>query len=83
MDELITTQLTDLETGNEYLAHTVDIDGEFLTVLMLENKIIGIFKHIAVHDRFYCDSLYGDFDTNAEFAERIDTILMEQAEQES
>ena len=41
---------------------------------------MGVFKHIAVHDRFYCDSLYGDNDTNVEFAERIDRIMMEEAE---
>lgn len=77
MEQLITTQLT-----GEYLANTVDIDGEFLTVLTQANKIIGIFKHITIHDRHYCDSLYGNAEQNYEFAERIDKILMEQAEQD-
>ena len=80
MQDLIVNKLTNCDTNDEYYSYTVDVDGEFLTVLMLDGNIIGIFKHIAVHDRFYCDSLYGDADVNAEFAERIDTLLMEEAE---
>lgn len=80
MQDLIVNKLTNCDTNDEYLSYTVDIDGEFLTVLMLDGNIIGIFKHIQAHDRFYCDSLYGDADVNAEFAERIDMLFMEQAE---
>lgn len=75
--KLLTFNLANGETGDEYLANTVDIDGEFLTVLMQNNNIIGIFKHITAHDRHYCDSIYGDVDTNYEFAERIDMLLMD------
>ena len=75
--KLLTFNLANGETGDEYLANTVDIEGEFLTVLMQNNNIIGIFKHITVHDRHYCDSIYGDADTNYEFAERIDMLLMD------
>lgn len=82
MNEAILTQMTDGETGDEYLAHTFDTDGEYLTVLMKDNYVVGVFTHIQVHDRFYCDSLYGDYYTNAEFAERIDTLFMEQAEED-
>lgn len=80
--ELMTFNLANGETGDEYVANTVDIDGEFLTVLMQNNTIIGIFKHITVHDRHYCDSLYGDTDRNYEFAERLDYLLMEIMEQD-
>lgn len=80
--ELMTFNLANVETGDEYIANTVDIDGEFLTVLMQENKIIGIFKHITVHDRHYCESLFGDTETNYEFAERIDNLLMDIMEQD-
>ena len=70
--------------GNvEYIAYTIDIDGEFLTILFTHyNKLIGVFKHITIHDRFYCDSFYGDYDTNCEFAELIDRRLMEIMEEE-
>ena len=59
MKDLIVYKLTNCDTNDEYYSYTVDDDGECLTVLMLDGNIIGIFKHIAVHDRFYCDSLYG------------------------
>lgn len=64
--------------------YTVEIDGyEFLTVIIENNEIKGIFKHITAHDRFYCDSFYGDYDTNANLAEKIDRIFMEEAEKEA
>ena len=82
MKDLIVYKLTNCDTNDEYYSYTVDVDGEYLTVLLNEQDktVVGVFKHIAVHDRFYCDSLYGDNDTNVEFAERIDRIMMEEAE---
>lgn len=81
-NDFILNKLANLDTDDEYLSYTFDVDGEFLTVLLNEkNKtVVGVFKHIAVHDTFYCDSLYGDNDTNVEFAERIDKLFMEEAE---
>lgn len=70
---------------DNFTAHTYDMSGEYLTVLLQnsDDTVIGVFKHIQAHDRFYCDTLYGDDDTNAEFAERIDRIMMEEAEREN
>lgn len=70
---------------DNFTAHTYDMSGEYLTVLLQnsDDTVIGVFKHIQAHDRFYCDSLYGDYDTNVEFAERIDRIMMEEAEREN
>ena len=81
-NDFILIKLANLDTNDEYLSYTFDADGEFLTVLLNEQDktVVGVFKHIAVHDTFYCDSLYGDNDTNVEFAERIDRIMMEEAE---
>lgn len=69
---------------DNFTAHTYDMSGEYLTVLLQnsDDTVVGVFKHIQAHDRFYCDSLYGDDDTNAEFAERIDRIMMEEAEKD-
>lgn len=80
MRDLIIYKLTNCDTNEEYYSYTVDDDGEYLTVLMLDGNIIGIFKHIAVHDKFYYDNLYGDADVNEEFAQRIDTLFMAEAE---
>ena len=81
-NDFILIKLANLDTDDEYLSYTFDADGEYLTVLLNEQDktVVGVFKHITVHDRFYCDSLYGDNDTNVEFAERIDKIMMEEAE---
>lgn len=81
MNETIITQLGNAETMEEYTCYTVDSDGDFLTVAMQNNTIIGVFKHIQCHDRFYCDTLYGDDDLNEEIAEQIDRMFMEEAEQ--
>ena len=84
-NDFILNKFANLDTDDEYLSYTFDANGEYLTILLNEQDktVVGVFTHIQAHDRFYCDSLYGDYDTNVEFAERIDRIMMEEAEKDN
>ena len=65
-----------------YDCQTFDADGEYITVILKNDIVEGVCKHIQCHDRFYCDALFGDYELCADIAEQIDTLIMEQAEED-